>query len=116
MYHCHLRFYCVGRPETFEVLRTAEPLDHFTHTFTASARPEADLTRVADVIFADLQGLDPAETTKELLTHMGEKAQLIVLAEEGQRAALSPCLPQLRDLWTLPMGREELSFRFLRCQ
>ena len=116
MYHCHLRFYCVGRPETFEVLRTAEPLDHFTHTFTASARPEADLTREADVIFADLQGLDPAETTKELLTHMGEKAQLIVLAEEGQRAALSPCLPQLRDLWTLPMGREELSFRFLRWQ
>ena len=110
MYHCHLRLYCVGRrQELFAPLREAAPLDHFTHTFLESEEPDPDLAARAGAVFADLTGLDAAGTVRAL---SGGGAELIVLAERAQLEELAGLFPSLADAWVLPMGGEELRFRF----
>lgn len=59
MYHCNVCFYYVGdRPELLEVIKNAEPLKHFTHEFITSAEPEGRFIEKANVIIADLQGVN----------------------------------------------------------
>ena len=114
MYHCHLRLYCVGRrQELFAPLREAAPLDHFTHTFLESEEPDPDLAARAGAVFADLTGLDAAGTVRAL---SGGGAELIVLAERAQLEELAGLFPSLADAWVLPMGGEELRFRFQNWQ
>lgn len=110
MYHCHLRLYCVGRrQELFAPLREAVPPECFTHTFLESEEPDASLAAQAGVIFADLTGLDAASAVRTL---SGGGAELIVLTE--RETDLKDLYPLLTDIWTLPISREELSFRFQR--
>ncbi len=112
MYHCHLRFYFVGRRwDLFTPLKETAPLDQYTHTFLESEEPDASLAAQAGAIFADLTGLDAAEAVRTL---SGGKAELIVLAERG--TDLTGLFPFLTDAWALPMGAEELRFRFQRWQ
>ena len=40
----------------------------------------------------------------------------MVLAGKEQVQVLEDCLSQISDLWTLPLSRGEMSFRFLRWQ
>ncbi|WP_325199939.1 hybrid sensor histidine kinase/response regulator [Oscillibacter sp.] len=110
MYHCHLRLYCVGRrQELFTPLKEAAPQEPFTHTFLESGEPDPALAAQADVIFADLTGLDAAGTVRTLAE---SGAELVVLGPRDQLSQLTELLPSLADLWTLPMSGEELCFRF----
>ena len=110
MYHCHLRLYCVGRrQELFTPLKEAAPIGPFTHAFLESGEPDAALAAQADAVFADLTGLDAAETVRALAE---SKAELIVLGTRDQLSQLTELLPSLSDLWALPMSGAELSFRF----
>ena len=114
MYHCHLRIYFIGcRQELFAPLRETAPLDRFTHTFMESGEPDPALAAQAEVIFADLTGLDAAGTVQALAE---SGAELIVLAGREQIADMTGLFPALTDLWPLPMGREELVFRFQKWQ
>ena len=114
MYHCHLRIYFIGcRQELFAPLRETAPLDRFTHTFMESGEPDPALAAQAEVIFADLTGLDAAGTVQALAE---SGAELIVLAGREQIADITGLFPALTDLWPLPMGREELVFRFQKWQ
>ncbi len=117
MYRCHMYFYYVGHQrELYEIIKQAEPLESFVHTYLESGAPEREQTARADVILADLRGVPAAETAAALVRDMRREAELIVLAEREQIPLLSGCLPQIRDVWTLPMGEEELTFRFRRWQ
>ena len=117
MYRCCVNFYLMGwGPETAALLKGIPPLEHFSHTFTASPRPEASLAAQADVILADLQAMDAAEALQALTAAQKEGAQLIAVAGGGQLAQLSPFLPRLRDVWTAPLTEEVLAFRFQRWQ
>ncbi len=110
MYHCHLRLYCVGsRQELFTPLKEAAPQEPFTHTFLESGEPDPALAAQADVIFADLTGLDAIGTVRTLAE---SGAELVVLGLRDQLSQLTELLPSLADLWTLPMSGEELCFRF----
>ena len=110
MYHCHLRLYCVGRRlELFAPLKETAPQEPFTHTFLESGEPDPALAAQADVIFADLTGLDAAGTVRTLAE---SGAELVVLGLRDQLSQLAELLPALADLWTLPMSGEELRFRF----
>ena len=110
MYHCHLRLYCVGRRlELFAPLKETAPQEPFTHTFLESGEPDPALAAQADVIFADLTGLDAAGTVRTLAE---SGAELVVLGLRDQLSQLTELLPALADLWTLPMSGEELRFRF----
>ncbi len=112
MYHCQLRLYCVGRRrEFFAPLKEVAPLESFTHTFLESEEPNPALAAQADVIFADLTGMDAAGTLRTL---MGTGAELIALAD--RRTDLEELFSGLSDLWSLPMTREELCFRFRKWQ
>ena len=117
MYRCCVHFYLMGwETEATRLLKDIPPLDHFSHTFTSSAQPEASLAAQADVILADLRTMDAASALQALTAVQKEDAQLIVLAGSEQLPQLSPFLPRLRDVWTAPMTEEALKFRFQRWQ
>ncbi|MBD5154550.1 MAG: response regulator [Oscillibacter sp.] len=109
MYHCRLRFYLTGhRRDWADIIKSMPPLEAFTHEFLESDTPEAALAAQADVVIADMRDLSLQALTEQLRPD----ARLILLWEGG---AL-PDLERVEDLWTLPMGEEELRFRFLRWQ
>lgn len=59
MYHCNVHFYLAGHQrKLFEIIKGMSPLAHFTHEFSESSRPDADLAAKADVILADLQDME----------------------------------------------------------
>ena len=105
MYHCHIRFYLIGRQkEAFEIIKGMEPLEYFTHEFTESDMPEAALTAKADVIMADLQDRNPEEILKALTSTRKEGAEIILFAGKGQMECLAGCLGEVKDVWILPMS------------
>lgn len=117
MYHCHVRLYFTGKkPELSAILKKMPPLEAFAHEFWESERPERELTAKADVIFADLRDMDVLETVETLCMWKKAEAELIVLAEKEQVEILTDILPELADIWTMPMCTAELRFRFLRWQ
>jgi len=99
-------------------LQEIPPLEHFSHTFSRSAAPDAGLCARADVIWADLSGMQDgaAAALEALLGAKRPQAQLIAIARQEQLPLLTQYLPQLRDVWTAPISQEEVRFRFLRWQ
>ena len=117
MYHCHLQIYLISRqPDGFAAIRDMAPMEFFTHTFFESSEPQQALAARADLILADLQGMDAACETEKLAAWKKPEADLVVLAGKEQVQVLEDCLSQISDLWTLPLSRGEMSFRFLRWQ
>jgi len=82
-------------------------LEHFTHIFQEDG---------ADVVFVNLLGSDARETMEKVIPGLSEKTEVIVLAEQEQRGEILKYLPQVSDLWTLPMPEEELKYRIEKWQ
>ena len=62
MYHCHLQFYLTGYQNSiFEVIKKTAPLESFNHEFSESDEPDGALAAGADVILANLQGMNAKE-------------------------------------------------------
>lgn len=117
MYHCRLQIYLTGRQrDILEVIREMPPLERFSHDYLESDEPEAAPAAQADLILADLRGLDIPAALGTLCAGKRPDAQLIVLAEGEQFPLLADSLEQIRDVWTLPMREEEVRFRFSRWQ
>ncbi|MDE6641930.1 MAG: response regulator [Acetatifactor sp.] len=117
MYHCHLSIYLTGsQSQMYESLKNMIPLDAFVHEFTESEEPQETLAAKADVIFADLQGMDAKKTVQDLTAWKKPEADFILLTEQKQFAELADSLSGVTDVWTLPMTDAELRFRFLRWQ
>ena len=117
MYHCHIHFYLAGCPYRFaKVIKEIPVPEHFTHTFSESSTPQKELAAEADVVLACIADMDVEEALGALLTDRRQDSQLILLANSSQIGQLSAALPHIRDIWTLPLSEEELSFRFLRWQ
>lgn len=118
MYHCNLCLYFLGQGrELLEVMKQAEPLKHFMHEFNTSPEPRELLIKRADVIFADLQGMNVEATLKILLFYKKETTQLILLADKEQtKFLMEQDLSSVTDIWTMPLSEEEMRFRFIRWQ
>ena len=117
MYHCHIHFYLTGQAHrVFEIVKGMSPLPHFTHEFFESDVPEEPLVAKADVILADVHGLDVRDALQTLTAGKREETELILLVDREQIALLTDYMPELADLWLMPMLDEEISFRFLRWQ
>ena len=117
MYHCHIRFYLTGDPcREAEIIKKMPPMEHFIHEFSESERPLKDQASRVDVIVINLQGTDARGDLETVLAGRNEEAQVIVLAEAGQMPLLKDFLPRIKDIWIVPMSREEVMFRFLRWQ
>ncbi len=138
MYHCQIHFYFSGRPcRVFDIIRESIPLEHFSHVFAESSRPEAALASGADVILVNLQDRDVKETLGRLVSAKRGDAQLILLAGSAETAVLTQELPSenvpgdsgspggkekegllagVSDLWTFPMTDAEIRFRISRWQ
>lgn len=117
MYHCHLRIYFIGKKfELSAPLKEMVPPEAFTYEFLESEMPQKDMTAGADVIFADLQDENAAETARTLCMWKKSESELIVLAKGEQVEGLSEIMPDISDIWTLPMCVQELHFRYKRWQ
>jgi len=118
MYHCHILVYCISlQNHLSEVLKENSPLEHFTHSFTESEKPEEEMTGRADVILADLQGMNARETLAFLISHKKKETEVILFAGKEQTAELMACdLSGITDIWTLPLTEQEMRFRFSRWQ
>ncbi len=117
MYHCHIRFCLLGETkEEFDKLRSMHPLEGFTHEFIHAGWDGLSPAADADVILASLEGQDAKKAVEDLLRVKKEGSQLIVLARREQAGQLADFLPDLADLWPLPMEGAELCFHFSRWQ
>lgn len=117
MYHCHIRFYLSGRQHGIhEIIKEMPPLVHFTHEFYESDTPQPALAAGADVIIADITGIDAREALSTLLSHKSQEASIILLADKEQVALLAGSFHNISDIWAMPMADEELRFHFLRWQ
>ncbi len=117
MYHCHLRFYLVGRQHgPLKQIKDAAPLPRFTHEFLESGEPEETLAAQADLILADLTEMDAAKTVRTLAAAKKPDASLIVIADREQIDRLTSQLSVIQDIWTAPLSPIELHFRFCRWQ
>lgn len=116
MYHCHVCFYLLGNQAGFyDFIKKSEPSPNFEHEFLESGELQEELLNRADVVFANLQGMD----AKKVLPYLtaGNKKEIILIAEKDQTAELVLAkLPENVDIWSLPMTEEELHFRFSRWQ
>jgi len=117
MYHCHLYVAFVGqRGLSFEVIEGMDPPEDFTYEFFHAEGGGGPELAGADVIIADLTGIEPVPVVESLLRTKKEGARLLVLADRKRADALGRLLPALDELWLLPMGAQELRFRFGRWQ
>ena len=117
MYHCQIRFYLTGHSgRMFDVIKKMAPFEHFTHEFMESEKPEDALAADADVMFVDLRDCNPEEVLHTLLSGKRKDAELILLAEREHLRVLTKELPEIKDIWILPMSEDETAFRFLRWQ
>ncbi len=119
MYHCHVRFYLVGRwSGLFQTLKETPPLEAFTHEFIESPGPQPAPTAKADVIIANLEDMDPAAAARTLAAGKKAEAQLVFLATPEQTERLVDTLDaaHITDIWPMPMSPAQLRFRFSRWQ
>lgn len=121
MYHCHLHFYLTGyRNRIFEVIKEIAPLENFTHEFSESDKPDGALAAGADVILANLQGMNIKEALNTLIRAKKKGADLILIADKEQfsfdGAEYEESQAEIKDLWMLPMSEAEGRFRFQRWQ
>lgn len=121
MYHCHLHFYLTGyQNRIFEVIKETAPLENFTHEFSESEAPDGALAADADIILANLQGMDADKTLKILLNAKKKEARLILMLEKEQlsfeEAEAENVLKEIQDIWILPMSEAEGRFRFRKWQ
>jgi len=91
-------------------------LEASEYEYIESNGPREESAAKADVILADLQGFDAAETVRVLTSWKKPGADLILLAEQGQFADMDDGLNEVTDIWTLPMTDGALRFHFLRWQ
>ena len=111
MYHCHTCFYLVGcQQRTFDIIKEMPPLDRFAHEFLQSCKPEAALTAMADVIFADLQEADWKAVLQTLALHKKNGAELILLTDKSNVETLFNS-KEVSDIWITPMSDAEVRFR-----
>ncbi len=117
MYHCHIHFYLMGQERSaFEIVKEMSPLGHFSHEFLESSQPSADLAAKADVILADIRGMNAKQALKPLISAKGQDAQFILLADPEQLLSLEHFYSQIQDIWKMPLSENELRFYFLRWQ
>ena len=116
MYHCHVKFYLLGRDRAlFDAVRAMPPLERFSHAFDQSGTFDAALCSRADVVVADVRGTDPFPVLDKVLTNRREEAELILVADREQFGELDRFLPLVQELWLDP-APSEVPFRFLRWQ
>lgn len=117
MYHCHVCIYFAGnQSQLSETVRSMAPLEAFVHEFLESTEPQESLAHKADVIFADLCGMDAVKAVQNLAAWKRKEAELILLAEGNQFEDWEAGFAKVTDVWTLPMTSTEFRFRLLRWQ
>ena len=117
MYHCHIRFCLTGHPcREADVIKRMPPMENFTHEFAEIEKPLKEEFSKADVVIANLRGADPGEILAAMTKAGERKPQVILLAEREQLPLLREFMPQVRDIWIVPMSDVETVFRFARLQ
>lgn len=113
MYHCPVTFYLVGlTDEIAHVIEEAEPLPSFSHYFTRSEEPVAELAAQASTIFADATGRNAAEWARILCSQRQPATTVTLIVTHDQVADLAPYAGEIADLWIAPLSAAEAAWRF----
>lgn len=112
MYHCAVNFYLFRLDESLQQAVTSlEPGSSLTFSFSFGENTEEQEWEKADVLLANMQGLDDADISRILALKRKEGAQLIALAgQEETEALLKEGAPAVDDIWRLPMTEAECLF------
>ncbi len=120
MYYCCIHFSLVSnmihKDNLLETIKKMPPLENFSHEFCQGSDCKSSQIAEADAIFVNLRGMEPDRVVEDILREKKKDARLILLAEREQILLLSEFLPEIEDIWTLPMEKEELEFRFFKWQ
>ena len=117
MYHCQIHFYFAGVPcSAFDIIKTITPYENFTHQYAQSEGICLKDAADADVIVANLEGMEAASAVRTLLEAKCAKAQLILLLEKCQMDSIADYFCEIKDLWVMPMTEAEIRFRCERWQ
>lgn len=113
MYHCLVNFYFIGcGKDLIQTIRKITPPEQFTFHFEEDSTLFEIPAHKADVIFADMQAIGTGGLD-HLLSYKKKETELILLADKEQTAVLTANeLPDVSDLWPLPLTKGEISFRF----
>lgn len=113
MYHCLVNFYFIGcSKDLIQSIREITPPAQFTFQFEENSTLFEIPTHKADVIFADMHSVS-TEDLDLIYSYKKKEADLILLADKEQVSALTVKeLPTVSDLWTLPLTKGEITFRF----
>jgi len=98
----------------FQFIRNTPPLERFSHQFTENDALEAGPASQADLVLADLRGMDLSSSLYIFRDALKPDAELILLIEKNQFPLLGDALNLASDVWTLPLSEPEIQFRFSR--
>ena len=117
MYRCQICFYLTGsHNRVFDIIKEMSPLEHFTHEFLESEKPDSGLAGRADVIVADVRDMAMPDELQMLTQGKKEETELILLTDAEQISLLGDRMQGITDLWTMPMTEETIRFRFSKWQ
>lgn len=117
MYYCNLKLYFISNQlNILDNLKKISPPEHFSYKFAVSGIPDKSLIAESDVIFADIGDKNTKISLDSIISCKKSDAELIVLADRSQIEELGDIMPEITDIWTLPMSDTELSFRYKRWQ
>ena len=112
LYSCSMRMDLVGFSEGQRaVLEAIAPLESFNHSFRCVDDADGETGR-ADAVFAWVEGQEGGALLGRLAAAKDAAADLIAIVPPGSFPILEPYLGDLADVWTAPLGDDELRFRF----
>lgn len=119
MYQCNVNFYLIGFGSgdiISEAIKSAQPLERFSHSFSESESADKSLAAQADVIFACTRSGGVSEAIELLAECKKCGAEIILLSGAKDFSPFEKYSDILNDVWFLPMSGEEAAFRFSKWQ
>ena len=115
MYHCTTYFYLFGLDESLQqVMTSMEAGEKFTFLFSSGDKLDEKELESADVIFANIQGLDVIEALKIFSLKKKESKLILLAGQQEMKILLEEDMYLVDDIWTLPMTEKEFLFRVMR--
>lgn len=118
MYQCKICCYLWNVPAELQgILQGIESLERFEHEFLCSTALDADIAAKADLVIANISGMDEMGDLEQLLQTCKSGAEVILWMESQQMDCLSQEIwEKVSDIWKLPMSESEMSARFHKWQ
>lgn len=116
MYHCTTHCYLFRIEKSIQkIITSMDAGNKFDFLFATGEILDGNEIEKADVIFANIQGLDVGKTMNILASKKKKESELIILASQEEIGTLLETdLQIVTDIWKFPMSDEECLFYLKR--